>query len=383
MKRVGWMILTIGSALLVQAAQADWTPTKRLTWNAGSSENPAIAVDPFGNPHIVWKDGTPGNEEIFYNKSTDGGATWATNKRLTWTSGSSGYPAIAIDLAGDLHVVFHDDTSGSGELYHRKSTDGGATWATSRRLTWTEGDSWNPAIAIDSLGGLHVVWEEEFTTPFEEIAYKKSTDGGATWTTSRRLTWAEGGSWNPAVTVDSSGILQVVWSDETSGNTEVYYKKSTDGGLTWAAAKRLTWNSGYSWWPTICVYPAGTLHVVWEDSSPGNHEVYYRKSTDGGTTWASSQRLTWTSGSSSWPTSAVDTSGNLHVVWSDTTPGVWEIYYLKSTDGGGTWATSGRLTWTSGSSLDPAMAVDSSGNLHIAWGDWTPGNLEVYYMKGK
>jgi len=28
----------------------------------------AIAVDSFGNPHVVWQDDTPGNREIYYRK---------------------------------------------------------------------------------------------------------------------------------------------------------------------------------------------------------------------------------------------------------------------------------------------------------------------------
>ena len=68
MKRMGILIATIGIGLLAQAARADGTPAKRLTWNYGGSRSPAIAVDPSGNLHVVWSDDTPGNYEIFYKK---------------------------------------------------------------------------------------------------------------------------------------------------------------------------------------------------------------------------------------------------------------------------------------------------------------------------
>jgi hypothetical protein len=68
MKRMEPMILAIGLYLFAQAAQADWTPTKRITWTSGGSWLPAIGVDSFHNLYVVWEDQTPGNYEIYYKK---------------------------------------------------------------------------------------------------------------------------------------------------------------------------------------------------------------------------------------------------------------------------------------------------------------------------
>jgi hypothetical protein len=112
-------------------------------------------------------------------------------------------------------------------------------------------------------------------------------------------------------------------------------------------------------------------------------EAFYKKSTDGGASWTTSRRLSWTSGASRSPVIAVDYSDNLHLVWSDDTPGNDEIYYKKSTDAGANWTSNRRLTWTSSYSWEPSLAVDSSGNVHVVWYDYTPGNWEIYYKKGK
>jgi hypothetical protein len=127
MKRTGLMIIGLGFFFFTQAAQADWTPAKRLTWNSGISQYPAIALDSLGRLHVVWSDDTPGNKEIYYKKSTDGGTTWLPNQRLTWNSGGSKWPAIAIDSSDNLHIVWEDTTltPGNGEIYYRQSTDGG------------------------------------------------------------------------------------------------------------------------------------------------------------------------------------------------------------------------------------------------------------------
>ncbi|OGD16807.1 MAG: hypothetical protein A2Y69_03670 [Candidatus Aminicenantes bacterium RBG_13_59_9] len=45
----------------------------------------------------------------------------------------------------------------------------------------------------------------------------------------------------------------------------------------WSAAKRLTWTSGDSCIPAMVIDPGDNIHVAWQDDTPGNFEIYYRK----------------------------------------------------------------------------------------------------------
>ncbi len=45
----------------------------------------------------------------------------------------------------------------------------------------------------------------------------------------------------PVIAINGS-VVHVVWSDERDGNYEIYYKRSTDGGVSWGADTRLTNN---------------------------------------------------------------------------------------------------------------------------------------------
>jgi BNR repeat-like domain/BNR repeat-containing family member len=377
MKRRGVIMAAFGVLLLVPLARADWLSNQRLTYNSGSSFIPAIAVDSSGHLHLVWHDDTSGNYEIYYKKSTDGGATWTTSRRLTWNSGGSEAAVVAVDPSGYLHVVWSDDTSGNREIYYKKSTDGGATWMTSQRLTWNSGVSVSPALAIDPSAHLHLIWQDS-TPGNNEIYYKRSTDGGVTWTTSQRITWNSGGSNSPALASDFSGRLHLVWADETPGNYEIYYKKSADGGTTWGTNQRLTWIVNGSHSPDIAVDASARVYVVWYDEMPEIYDIFFKSSTDSGISWSTSKRLTFTSGWSAYPSLVREPPKQLHLVWED---GPFDIYYKKSSDAGATWTAIQRLTWTSGSSWDPNIAVDPSGNLHVVWSDFTPGNWEIYYKK--
>lgn len=382
MKRTEVFALALGLFFFSQAARADWRPAKRITWTSGWSEYPSMAVDPSGNPHVVWDDDTTGYSEVYYKGSSDGGATWTTAKRLSSTTAGCYRPDIAVDSSGALHVVWYDFAPGDYEVYYRKSPDGGITWTTTKRITWTSGGSEYPAVAVDSSGNPHVAWME-YTLGNYEIYYKKSTDGGTTWSTAKRLTWTSESSDEPALAVDSSGNPHVIWYDQAPGNFEIFYRKSMDGGAAWTPAKRLTWDSDGSWYPSIAVDSSDILHLAWENATVGSPEIYYKKSADGGTTWTPIKRLTWTSGLSGSPIIAVDSSGNPHIVWYDDTPGNYEIYYRASTDGGTMWTAAERLTWASGGSYDPDMAPDPSGHIHVVWESNIPGNMEIFYKKSK
>jgi hypothetical protein len=269
-----------------------------------------------------------------------------------------------------------DNSSGAYEIYYKKSTDGGARWTT-KRLTWSYPGSWDPAIAVDPNNHIHVVWYDN-NSGDTDIFYKRSTDGGASWIT-KRLTW-NSGSWHPAITTDSNSHIHVVWEDSTPGNDEIYYDKSTDGGASWIT-KRLTLNSGSSRHPSISAGSNNHIHVVWEDSTPGNDEIYYDKSTDGGTSW-SQKRLTWNSSDSEKTAIAVDSNNHIHVVWQNEPTVVdYEIYYKRSTDGGTSWSSK-RLTWNSAPSQYPSIAVGPNNNIHVVWEDPGPGNWEIFYKKG-
>ena len=311
--------------LFIQSLSAQtWTASKRLTFNPGGSYNPVVAVDSNNHIHMTWFDLSPRNYEMFYKKSTDGGTTWIT-KRLTYNLGGSQAPDLAIDSNNHIHMVWADYTPGNYDIYYKRSTDGGITWTT-KHLSWTSGWSSSPAIAVDGNNHIHAVWYDE-TPGNYEIFYKKSTDGGTMWTT-KRLTWTSGGSFNADIAVDTNNHIHVVWYDDTPGNKEIFYKRSTDGGTAWTT-KRLTTTSGDSRIPSIAADSSNYIHVAWHDNTPGNLEIFYKRSTDGGTIWSNNKRLTSNAEESSSAVIAVDSNNHLHVAWGDNRPGNFEIYYKK------------------------------------------------------
>ncbi len=125
--------------------------------------------------------------------------------------------------------------------------------------------------------------------------------------------------------------MHVVWHDNRDGNYEIYYKRSTDAGVSWGADTRLTNNTASSEYPSVAV-SGSVVHVVWRDDRDGNYEIYYKRSTDAGVSWGADTRLTNNTAYSSYPSVAV--SGSVvHVVWHDNRDGNWEIYYKRNPTG--------------------------------------------------
>ena len=222
--------------------------------------------------------------------------TWSAIERLTWNSGDSQYASIAADSGTGIHVVWQDSTPGQAEIYYKRSTDIGVTWSAPFRLTWSSDYSNTPFIAADQTSSsLQVVWVDAFT---RDIFFKRSTDSGTTWTALKRLTWNPEQSKNPVIALDSGGNAHVIWADKTPGNLEIFYKRSTNNYLNWGVITRLTWNNGLSESPSLYIDASDRMHLVWEDLSPGNREIFYKRSTNHGTTWSAPVRLTWNSGHS-------------------------------------------------------------------------------------
>lgn len=308
----------------------NWGSDTRLTPVSDSSESPAVAAAG-QTVHVVWANNT--DFQIHYRRSTDGGSNWGTVIPLTIGSTYTLYPSVAAEQ-DNVHVVWIDARPATNylpEVYYCRSTDGGATWLADTRLSTGQSSTRQPAIAVT--GDLvHVVWDDNRHGLNAEIYYRRSTDGGATWDTETRLTNADGFSFNGVVAADGQ-YAYATWDDDRDGNSEIYSKRSTDAGATWGTDTRLTNNSADSYFASIAA--AGNyVHLTWEDARDANLEEYYKRSTDFGQTWSGDTRLTNSTGHSSYSTVVVSGTA-VHVLWHDNRDGNWEIYYKRNPTAGG------------------------------------------------
>ena len=325
------LLIIVSYSLLINNCFSQWQPDFRLTTSSADSKlsgNNARCIEAnWSIVHVVYYDFRDGNYEIYYKRSTDNGTSWATGLRLTNNSAESSFPSVAV--SGLLvHVVWPDSRDGNYEIYYKRSTDGGINWGTDTRLTNNSAVSSVPSVSVSG-SAVHITWQDLRDGNYE-IYYKRSTDGGVNWGADTRLTNNSSQSNDPSATVSGS-VVHVVWQDYRDGNEEIYYKRSTDGGLSWGTDTRLTNNSAISIYPSV-IASGLNIHVVWIDDRDGNDEIYYQRSTDGGVNWESNLRLTNNNFHSENP--FITVSGTIvHVVWTDDRNGNYSIYYKQNPTG--------------------------------------------------
>ncbi len=303
-----------------------WSADMQLTNDPASSWNPSVTVS--GSVvHVVWQDDRNGNTEIYYKRSIDEGGNWEADTRLTNNASSSVSPSVTVSGPA-VHVVWFDNRDGNEEIYYKRSLDFGGSWGTDIRMTNNSAISRNPSVTASG-SAAHVVWEDNREGNWE-IYYKGSIDEGVNWDPDTRLTNNTANSWYPSVSSSGSDV-HIVWSDDRDGNLEIYYKGSINKGVNWDADTRLTNNSAASRTPSVSV-SGQAVHVVWDDRRGGaSGEIYYKRSTDAGVSWIADTQLTVNFASQN---PSVSVSGTaVYVVWKDYRDGNWEIYSKQNPTG--------------------------------------------------
>ena len=364
-------------------AQNFSTPTN-VSNNTDFSMTPQVAADASGNIYVVWEDDTATNSNILFGRSTDGGMTFLT-KPLSNTTGFSYSPRICVDGKGAISVVWVDDTTGNPVVYFSRSTDGGATFSSPASLSSVDAYSASPQVAVDGAGNISVVWESD-SAPVG-ILFRHSADGAmfspavnlATNPINPKLT----GSLAPQMAVGVDGSINVVWEDDFNFQSDISFSRSTDQGATFSPTLNLSHNAGNSFGSQIAVDLSGNVNVVWMDDTPGNFDILFTRSTDKGATFPSVVNVSNSPGDSGSPQVGVDGNGNIFVAWQDNVPPVIkkDIYFAVSSNGVTFSNPPQNLSNNSGNSINPSMTVDSTGAINVGWQDNTPGKANVFFAR--
>ena len=334
------------------------------------------------NIHVAWEDWRLAREgrafEVFYRRSTDDGITWSEEMMLSDEDlEGSGSPQIAVN--GDNVFVVWSDCRGSSvkELYYANSSDNGETWSKNKALT--SDDGFNSEWPLVALGEdvIHIVWGDERDGEYE-VYYKNSDDGGVTWSEEGRLTnWTFGPDAPHGFDVHESYVH--VFFTRYVGNWESFYTRSEDGGSTWSSPIPIVDMDGSNSEGGDLSTSGSMVNVCWVDWKLGALEIFYRNSTDNGTTWNPEVRISSSSVEAGQCHMAISPP-DIHFVWYDKKPGNAEIFYRNSTDMAVSWNEEIRLTYANGISALPKFEL--SGNYtHLVWYDKRYGDPKIFYKR--
>ncbi len=313
----------------------DWTtawtfavagPLVQVTTDTNTDYWPAMTRTSDGTLWAVWSSYRSGNADLWYKISSDGGATWTADTQLTTDGNTDYYPAVTQTADGTLWAVWSSYRSGNADLWYKTSSDGGATWSIETQLITDGNTDYYPAVTQAADGTLWVVWTS-YRSGNYDLWYKTTADGGVTWTADTQLTTHTGTDYLPAMTWAGDGRLWVVWSSSRSGNYDLWYKTTADGGATWSADTQNTTHGNTDRYPAITQADDGTFWVVWSSSRSGAYDLWYKTSSDDGVTWSSDMRFTRFAGLDYRPALASLTDGRIGVAWYSNRSGNYDIWY--------------------------------------------------------
>jgi hypothetical protein len=347
-----------------------YTTDRGQNWTAGqlpviTGTNPTDHFDPIsagdnlGNLYAgyISTEGLGNNSGLYVHRSTDGGATWSGAVPVSTDRPASGSPdpnyrfndkphlaadTVSGTFANRLYATWIKDrgfnTGPNSDIYFSWSPDQGSTWnypggaASAVEINDNPGTDLanGPNAAVASDGTVYVAWlDVDVTNPSSKpgtLMFDSSTDGGTSFGTDvavrairslpNQLSTA-GGSGDdararsyPAIAVSPTNPQEVylTYAEDPDYNpgtgvdgpdeADVFFLKSTDGGSTWSLPVRVN-NDGTTtdqFEPWVAVKPDGTIEIAWYDkrNDPANDsfwDVYLARSFNGGSSFSQNIRV--------------------------------------------------------------------------------------------
>ena len=308
--------------------------------------------------------------------STDGGDSWydalVTRGPEAYNYEGAGDPVTSVDNTGRMYAAYiaFDRTSDENGLYVQTSTDNGSSWSSpvvvvDHRGTGTYDFEDKPYAACDYAPGspyennYYITWTKFPTSGGSPIYFTRSTNGGTSFSTPLRISTSSSCQFSCPAT-GPNGEVYAVWYNYSGSN--IKFDRSTDGGTTWGSDITVAnFDDGFPSNPCGSFrtpsYPVigcdisggpynGWIYVCWADASSGEPDIYFSRSTNGGTSW-SSPAIVNDDGTSRWQwwqwMAVHPTSGNIGLSWLDRREDpagcTYRTYATISSDGGTSWLT--------------------------------------------
>lgn len=276
---------------------ASWTAGRVLfaATDADRYVTPNLAVAASGDRVVVaWRVAGPGRTSLFVRRSADGGATWRPAERVASTTRKRGLGVPALAIGGRTVLLAWTDRT-DGRLLLRRSTDGGATWAAARRMATGSLSIECGKRVLDALPGLavsgdrvHLAWSDapKGACLAATLRIRSSADGGRTWTDARTASTTRTYGW-PELAARGKRLLATLQRPDGS----IVIVRSTDAGRTFHE-RRIAPLAKHALGAADVLLPGGhAAWLVWSDlaydgSKVGASRIRFAVSKDDGRTWA-------------------------------------------------------------------------------------------------
>lgn len=190
----------------------------------------------------------------------------------------------------------------------------------------------SPALELDQDENVHVVWvdtnKEALPQVDLDILYRQRSSSTNSWGEIQVVsTESVNQSYSPDISVDTEGNVHVVWyelsdSMESGTDCDVFYRRWNASAQDWMITEVIS--SGFdenSFDPVVKADALGNVHVVWDQNSAQQSDIFYRCWNASIKAWMTSLRISNESNANTHkPSIEIDPDNNIHVIWSDDSP---------------------------------------------------------------
>ncbi|HWP41466.1 MAG TPA: hypothetical protein VNL70_11110 [Tepidisphaeraceae bacterium] len=302
----------------------------------------------------------------------------------TFTANAQHSPDVAVDADGDWVVVwasYLQDLSGDGIYAQRFDSSGQALGGELRVNTAVNGSQTAPAVAIDADGDFVVVWQSgpgQDSSGYGIYGQRYTAAGLAVGGEFRINSFTDGDQYAPAVAMDAAGNFVVAWTSSLQDGSVagIYAQRYDASGTPLGSEFRVnSTTGGYQYAPSVGMDPDGSGFVIaWvSDGQDGSDAGIFAQRYDAGGVPAGEEFLvnSFTSGTQDAPSAAMDAQGNFIIVWQSAGMhdgsgyGVYaQRYNAQGLPQGGEFRVN---SFTTGSQYEPDVAIDADGDFVITW----------------
>jgi hypothetical protein len=232
-------------------------------------------------------------------------------------------------------------------------------------LSNNSGHSEYPHLAADG-SNVYVIWNDD-TSGNRDIYFKRSTNDACTFSETLNISNQSGSSLDQQIAVSGKNVY-VIWEHIPENNGRIFFVRSTDSGANFEEIKNLGNNTGFNGYPQIAV-SGRNVYLVWHDAS---HGILFTRSTDSGANFDEIKNLGNSSGNNGYPQIAVSGS-NVYVIWtSNIQEKNGQIFFTRSTDNGDNFKDPIALGEAKKDEIGtmvfrPQLTLDSKNNVHVVW----------------
>ena len=194
---------------------------------------------------------------------------------------------------------------------------------------------------------------------------------------------SEGDSYDdfPSIVQSSDGTVHVAYAAYYNGHDQIRLHRQLEGGR-WSTRSNVPLVRGRAdiWMPQLAADAQNRLWVIWCEQTgqsrgkTGNWDLYARPLI--GDRWGKIVRLTSHPKPDINPHVATDAKGNIHVVWQAHPDNDGDIQYCRFD--GKQWSKPLAVTADSESDWYPRVAVDAKGTVWIAFDSYRNGDYDVF-----